>query len=140
MGEKLERVDVNRVASIYRLPLEKEWEWAAGGEPYGSVREYPWEKDKGKPGPTLANYSGNVGATTPVGRYPEGSTPQGLMDMAGNVWEWMGNYDDEDKKFFALRGGSWNNLDLLLRCAARFFNHPAYWADLVGFRVLRSQS
>jgi formylglycine-generating enzyme required for sulfatase activity len=137
-NKKLE--DIKRFASIYRLPMEIEWEWAAGGEPNGSVREYPWPRDKGKPGPTLANYGENVGATTPVGRYPEGATPQGLLDMAGNVWEWMGNYYDKEKKFFALRGGSWVGTDGSLRCAARGFGRPVVGGNGVGFRVLRSQS
>jgi formylglycine-generating enzyme required for sulfatase activity len=138
--EKIERIDINRLASIYRLPTEKEWEWAAGGEPNSSIREYPWSKDKGKPGSTLANYGGNVGATTPVGRYPKGATPQGLMDMAGNVWEWMGNYYDEKKGWIALRGGSWFYIVINLRCAARFFVLPVLRNNYVGFRVLRSQS
>jgi len=75
----------------FRLPHDKEWEWAAFGNADGTLREYPWRKEKGKPTPELANYGRNVGATTPVGRYPQGGTPQGLMDMAGNVWEWQGN-------------------------------------------------
>ena len=132
--------DINRLASIYRLPTEIEWEWTAGGEPNGSVREYPWAKDKGGPSPSLANYGGNVDATTPVGRYPEGATPQGLLDMAGNVWEWMENYYDEDKDFLALRGGSWLYYDVNLRCAARNFYHPGSRYNYIGFRVLRSQS
>jgi formylglycine-generating enzyme required for sulfatase activity/energy-coupling factor transporter ATP-binding protein EcfA2 len=140
MGEKLESIDVYRLASIYRLPTEKEWEWAAGGEPDGTVREYPWSKNTGKPDSSLANYDGNAGATTPVGRYPEGATPKGLMDMAGNAWEWMGNYSSESKKYFALRGGSWYNYDCALRCAARLYYHPDDRLNRFGFRVLRSQS
>jgi formylglycine-generating enzyme required for sulfatase activity len=138
MGDKLE--DINRVASMYRLPTGKEWEWAAGGEPDGSIREYPWAKDKGDPRPTLANYGGNVDTTTPVGRYSEGATPQGLMDMAGNVWEWMGSYYDMKKDRFALRGGSWFNVDRDLRCTSRIDNIiPHYQENHTGFRTVRSQ-
>jgi len=134
-------LDHVKLASLYRMPTEVEWEWAAAGrEPDGSLREYPWAKSKGKPNPNLANYNKNVGTTTPVGRYPDGATPEGLMDMAGNVWEWMENYSDDRKKYFALRGGSWLNLDYYLRCAARFVNHPVLWNYIIGFRVLRSQS
>jgi len=123
--------------SLYRLPLEKEWEWAAGGEEDGSIRGYPWSKEKGEPNTNLANYGQNVGATTPVGRYPEGATPLALMDMAGNVWEWMGNYYDEEKKFFALRGGSWNFDVTVLRCSARVYGDPDDDWGFYGFRVVR---
>jgi formylglycine-generating enzyme required for sulfatase activity len=126
---------------IFRLPREVEWEWAAAGrEPDGSLREYPWPKDKGGPSPELANYNGNVDATTPVGRYPEGATPEGLMDMAGNVWEWMENWYDKDEDVRSLRGGSWNDLDVALRCSARGYGHPAARDDVTGFRVVRSRS
>ncbi len=98
--------DIGGLASIYRLPKEEEWEWAASGEPDGSIRKYPWPKDKGEPGKNLANFNNNVGTTTPVDRYPEDATPLGLMDMAGNAWEWMENYYDKDQDWMALRGGS----------------------------------
>ncbi|MCP5051207.1 MAG: SUMF1/EgtB/PvdO family nonheme iron enzyme, partial [bacterium] len=110
--------------SLYRLPMETEWEWAAGGNPDGSIREYPWPKEKGNPTPELANYGGNVGATTPVGRYPDGATPAGLMDMAGNIWEWMENYYDKDEDSFALQGGSWDINTTVLRCSARDLSLP----------------
>jgi len=122
--------------AAYRLPQEIEWEWAAGhGE-----REYPWPKEKGEPNPKLANYGENMGATTPVGQYPEGATPEGLVDMAGNVWEWMENYYDNDKDFVSLRGGSWNSSQVYLRCSSRNDARPPGGYCFVGFRVVRSQS
>jgi formylglycine-generating enzyme required for sulfatase activity len=119
---------------LYRLPTEIEWEWAAGG----GERRYPWG-DK-RPDVKLANYARNEGATTPVGRYPDGATPRGLMDMAGNVWEWMDNWYDEDtKRARCLRGGSWLHYEYALRCSYRA-DAPDDRPVSVGFRVVRSQS
>jgi len=111
--------------------VEAEWAWAAGG----GTRKYPW----GDPDPdeTRANYGGNVGATTPVGSYPAGATPEGLYDMAGNVWEWQENWADNDKKFRALRGGSWDVNADFLRCVECYDYLPDYWVDYYGFRVVR---
>ena len=127
----------------YRLPNEVEWEWAAGGKQGRTgekVRPYPWSEEKGGPGPTLANYNKNIGTTTPVGNYPEGATPEGLYDMAGNVWEWMENWYDKDEDCLALRGGSWYNKADALRCSSRSVSYPGVRADygVVGFRVIRS--
>jgi formylglycine-generating enzyme required for sulfatase activity len=119
--------------NIYRLPTEIEWEWAASGM---QKRKYPWGNTR--PNTKRANYGQNVGATTPVGSYPDGATPEGLYDMAGNVWEWMENwYNESTKSSRALRGGSWNNDTADLRCSSRIYYLPDGGGNLLGFRVVR---
>lgn len=127
---------------LYRLPKEAEWEWAAGGrcdkpdKPL-KARKYPWG-DTPEPSSKYANYDNNEGATTPVGRYPDGATPEGLYDMAGNVWEWMENLYREDKKWKSLRGGSWNNSSEYLACSYRNYGfNPDGRLSNIGFRVVR---
>lgn len=126
----------------YRLPTEIEWEWAAGGK-HGTiaekVRQYPWSDEKGKPSSILANYGEAIGATTPVGNYPDGATPEGLYDMAGNAWEWMENEHEKYPSSRARRGGSWYSEVDALRCSSRSLNLPRYRSSYdVGFRVIRS--
>jgi formylglycine-generating enzyme required for sulfatase activity len=118
---------------LYRLPTEIEWEYAAAGK---EGRAYPWGNRE--PSPKLANYENNERATTPVGLYPDGATPEGLYDMAGNVAEWMENWYDEAKRYRALRGGAWGIDSYALRCSARINFDPADWHRNFGFRVLRS--
>ncbi|MGH7598421.1 MAG: formylglycine-generating enzyme family protein, partial [bacterium] len=78
--------------------------------------------------------------TTPIGSYPAGATPEGLMDMAGNVWEWMENPDMKYLEARALRGGSGDNSAEYLRCAARLSYHPDVRGNYVGWRVVCAAS
>ena len=66
-----------------RLPTEAEWEKAARGQTAASGRGGDREPNSG-----VCNFNMTVGDTTPVGRYPDGASPYGLLDVAGNVWEW----------------------------------------------------
>ncbi len=131
-------------ANHYRLPREQEWEYAAAGK---EKRDYPWPDDKGTANSKLLNYNGNVGATTPVGSYPEGATPEGLYDMAGNVWEWCSDWYGADGTFIdplgpesgsyrVLRGGSWSTAAEYCRSAYRFSHHPVNRYGNVGFRLV----
>ncbi|KYF62259.1 formylglycine-generating enzyme family protein, partial [Sorangium cellulosum] len=118
-----------------RLPRDDEWEWAArGGE---EARPYPWGGEAPKDQLCWSGGGAVRKTACDVGSFPAGANPQGIQDLAGNVFEWTTSANDGGGKMRVARGGSWRDgIPPLVRTARPGGFEVTYRCGFLGIRCV----
>lgn len=121
----------------YRLPTEKEWEWAARGGKQGVTDGFIYS------GSNNLGEVGNKGSETKLVGKGRKANQLGIFDMSGNIWEWCADMWEDYPDCAAskcsdcpvLRGGSWININFNCRVAFRLSSRSNYKDNCTGFRL-----